>query len=74
MKWITPFAFVDDAGALHLCCDKVCKDLGLPLTEENLRIAEHELIELMKKVRPDIPVQSNVGRHLREHPERIVKE
>jgi hypothetical protein len=39
-KWLTPFAYTEDGGkTVHLCADRVCLDLGLPITEENLGIA-----------------------------------
>lgn len=74
MKWLTPFAYVADAGALHLCCDRVLEEVGLPITEENLRMAEEQLLALMQETQPTAKVYSNVTRDLREHPGRIEKE
>ena len=71
MKWITPFAYIDDAGVMHLCVDLVCKDLGFPLTEENLRLAEENLTALMKQAQPGTEIRSNVEQWLRENPEKI---
>ena len=44
-KWITPFAFVDDDGALNVCCDRVLERCGLPVTEDNIRLAERILLK-----------------------------
>jgi hypothetical protein len=70
-QWITPFAYVEDE-ALHLCCDRVCEETGLPLTEENLRLVQENLTDLMRQLHPGMPILSNVEQHLLENRDRIV--
>lgn len=60
MKWITPFAWVEDDGTLHLCCDRLLKECGLPVTDENLRDAERVLLQVIRERMPQTKVASFV--------------
>jgi len=57
MKWITPFAYIDEDGMCHFCADKVLEFTGLPITDENLRIATLALAESAREMFPDTEVR-----------------
>jgi hypothetical protein len=56
MKWLTPFAWLDDAGGLHLVCERALEAVGLPITDHNLQIAAQALAEQAQRLWPDIPL------------------
>jgi hypothetical protein len=57
MKWLTPFAWVDDRNGLHLDCERVLRQVGLPVTAENIEIAASALTDECAQLFPDIPIE-----------------
>jgi len=51
-QWLTPFVWTEDGGkTVHLCADRVCRELGWPCTEENLGLAVCALREFAERIR-----------------------
>ena len=59
-KWITPYAYTDDDESLHLCCNRLLEETGLPVTEENIRLAAQALEEQVRQTHPTIKTVSRV--------------
>lgn len=57
MKRLTPFSYIDDQGRLHMSAADICKQVGLPPTDENLALATKVLVRTLKQLTPDTEVR-----------------